>query len=165
MAILAVDHDIAGRRVEIKAAIVLPPALALANDHFRIRALDAARHAGAVVADLAANPFGIGGVRERKPQGCRCDADQEFGHRQPPLRPRGQLRLRPAVSIAERRFGSVLSAQTVGAPPASPLAEHACPANNSAKSMACVPNRDRDGGNRYCDAGMLAAAMSLGAKT
>src|SRR5262249_52059628 len=87
MAILAVDCDIAGRRVEIKAAIVLPPALALANDHFRIRALDAARHTGAVVADLAANPFGIGGVRECKPQGCRCDADQEFGHRQPPLRP------------------------------------------------------------------------------
>src|SRR5262249_22185137 len=109
MAILPVDHDIARRPGDSTGAIVLPPALALANDHFRIRALDAARHTGAVVADLAANPFGIGGVRECKPQGCRCDADQEFGHRQPPLRPRGQPRLRPAVSIAERRFGSVLS--------------------------------------------------------
>src|SRR5215470_8239921 len=84
---LAVDHDIASRRAQIKAAIVMPPMLALANDHLCIRALDAARHAGAVVADLAANPFGIGRVRERKPQGCRCDADQEFGHRQPPLPP------------------------------------------------------------------------------
>src|SRR5262249_9655372 len=33
-------------------------------------------------------------------------------------RPRGQPRLRPAVSIAERRFGSVLSAEGVGAQPA-----------------------------------------------
>jgi hypothetical protein len=47
-------------------------------------------------------------VRKGKPQGRRGDADEEFGHRQPPLRPRGQPRLRPAVLIAKRRFGSVL---------------------------------------------------------
>ena len=75
------------------------------------------------------NPFGVSGVRERKPQGCCCDADQEFGHRQPPLRPRGQPRLRPAVSIAERRFGSVLNAraaETLSGP---------TPAHKSTKSM------------------------------
>src|SRR5690242_1885536 len=112
---LAMDRDVAGRCVDINASVAMAPVLAVANYHIRVRAGHTARHAGAVIANLAADPFGIGGVRERKPQGCRCDADQEFGHRQPPLRPRGQHRLRPAVLIAERRFGSVLSAAARGA--------------------------------------------------
>jgi len=34
-----VDHDIASRRVGIKAVIVMPPAVAPAKDHFTVRAL------------------------------------------------------------------------------------------------------------------------------
>jgi hypothetical protein len=33
IAILPADHDIARQRVFIKAAVVMPPMLALANDH------------------------------------------------------------------------------------------------------------------------------------
>src|SRR5262249_48065387 len=66
---------------------------------------------------------------------------------QPPLRPRGQPRLRPAVSIAERRFGSVLSdesprlrsrAQLRLLPPAR--------ADNYTKSMTCVNGQVLAGG-------------------
>jgi len=85
-----------------------------ANDRIFIRTLDATRYAVAVVADIAADPFGIGRVRECKPQGCRRDADQKFDHGQPPLPPRGQPRLRPALSIAERRFGSVFKGAARG---------------------------------------------------
>src|SRR5438552_2696205 len=80
--------------------------LAVANDDVRVRTKDAARHAGAVIANLAAYPFGIGGVGECKPQGGGCDADEEFGHRQPPLRP---LRSASAVPrpIKFRGYGLV----------------------------------------------------------
>jgi hypothetical protein len=63
---LATNRDTAGRRIDVKAAIMMPR-LALANDHVGVRALNAARYANAVVANLTAYPFGIGGVRERKP--------------------------------------------------------------------------------------------------
>jgi hypothetical protein len=86
------DHDAARGRIDVKAVVAIPPMLAVANNDLRIRTMDAARHAGAVIANFAAYPFGIGGVGECKPQGGSCDADKEFGHRQPPLRP-------PAVSL------------------------------------------------------------------
>jgi hypothetical protein len=96
---LAADLNIPSRRVEIKAAVVMPPMFALANEAIRIGVLDAARHAAAVVANFAADPFGICGVRQDEPKGSCRHTNEEFGHGQPPLRPRGQPRLRPALSI------------------------------------------------------------------
>jgi hypothetical protein len=46
-------------------------------------------------------------VRECKPQSGGCDTDEEFGHRQPPLRPLAvSLGCAPAYQVPQLRFGS-----------------------------------------------------------
>src|SRR5438309_5499335 len=140
--------------------------LAAANNDVRVRTMDAARHAGAVIANFAAYPFGIGGVGECKPQGGGCDADEEFCHRQPPLRPlRSASAVPPAYQVPRLRFGSRQSGELL----TPRLSDHGpkvygflCRRYNYLRDFGfthCSANshRDHDGG--------LAAPISLGAKT
>jgi hypothetical protein len=54
--------------------------IALANNRFAIGIVHAARDANAVIADLLANTFGIGGLGQHEPQRRRGHANQDFAH-------------------------------------------------------------------------------------
>jgi hypothetical protein len=90
-------RDVARRLISVKAAVVMVRPLAFVND--RNRTLDARRYAVAVVAEFVADRFGIGRVRECKPQGCRRHADQKFDHSRPPLRPAVSLGCAPRYQL------------------------------------------------------------------
>lgn len=62
------------------AAIVIPITIVVmfANDHLGIRTVYASGNACSIVADLTANLFGAGGMREREPHCGRRDAKQNL---------------------------------------------------------------------------------------
>src|SRR5580692_7705303 len=72
--------------------------IALANDRFAIGIVHAARDAGAVIADLLAKTFGIGGLGQHEPQRRSGHAKQDFAH----CFASGSF----MSAIAARRFGS-----------------------------------------------------------
>jgi len=77
------DIDAYTRRVNVDARrvrTIAPVIVTIADDDVGIRMVDAFRHARALIANLPADLVGIGGVREREPQGGRRDANQEFAH-------------------------------------------------------------------------------------
>jgi hypothetical protein len=83
---LTADVDADTRRVNIDAVFIMvaPVFVTIANDHSGVGILDAFGNACSIVADLPAHPFGIGGVREGKPDSRRRHANQKFAHSSPP---------------------------------------------------------------------------------
>lgn len=76
---LAADFDADAGHIRATATPVLAIRLVLTNSGY-IGMIDAFRHAGFGVADLPADPLGIGRMRKSEPKSGSRHANQNFAH-------------------------------------------------------------------------------------
>jgi hypothetical protein len=99
------DVDVHARSMDVEArTAITAQAIMVVFDDGSIRVVHTFGDARAVVADLIANPLGIGGLREYEPQCGRGDAKKYLAHRNSSLGPFAPTIASAVVWFRKARF-------------------------------------------------------------